>query len=87
MIDGSTPLLIFNRESVRDKSEMSALRVRSLCMIFRCTYGCKFLFIDDNTRPRQANLVDEFLKNEAIERLQREEKSTDLNQSRSYGIT
>ncbi|GFS94278.1 transposable element Tcb1 transposase [Trichonephila clavipes] len=57
------------------------LRVRSVTMtghiyrevileqhvrLFRCTMGAEFLFMDDNSRPHRANIVDECLQSEDV---------------------
>ncbi|GFX28817.1 transposable element Tcb2 transposase [Trichonephila clavipes] len=41
--------------------------------------GAKFLFMDDNTRPPRANIVDECLQSEDITRMDGPAYSPDLN--------
>ncbi|GFT61602.1 transposable element Tcb1 transposase [Trichonephila clavipes] len=37
--------------------------------LFRGAMGAEFLFVDDNTRPHRANIVDECLQSEDITRM------------------
>ncbi|GFX56436.1 transposable element Tc3 transposase [Trichonephila clavipes] len=47
--------------------------------LFRGTMGAEFLFMDDNTRPHRANIVDECLQSEDITRMDFPAYSPDLN--------
>ncbi|GFV60143.1 transposable element Tcb1 transposase [Trichonephila clavipes] len=47
--------------------------------LFRSAMGAEFLFMDDNSRPHRANIVDEFLQSEDIIRLNWPANSPDLN--------
>ncbi|GFX33957.1 transposable element Tcb1 transposase [Trichonephila clavipes] len=47
--------------------------------LFRGTMGAEFLFMDDNTRPHRANIVDECLQSEDITRIDWPAYSPDLN--------
>ncbi|GFW55914.1 DDE_3 domain-containing protein [Trichonephila clavipes] len=45
----------------------------------RLFLGAEFLFMDDNARPHRANIVDECLQSEDINRMYRPAYSPDLN--------
>ncbi|GFU56569.1 transposable element Tcb1 transposase [Trichonephila clavipes] len=47
--------------------------------LFRGTMGAEFLFMDDNTRPHRANIVDECLQSKDITRMEWPVYSPDLN--------
>ncbi|GFW01461.1 transposable element Tc3 transposase [Trichonephila clavipes] len=47
--------------------------------LFRDEMGAEFLFMDDNTRPHRANIVDECLQSEDITRMNCPAYSPDLN--------
>ncbi|GFX72807.1 transposable element Tcb1 transposase [Trichonephila clavipes] len=47
--------------------------------LFRGAMGAEFLFMDDNTRPHRANIVDECLQSEDITRMDWPTYSPDLN--------
>ncbi|GFU50053.1 DDE_3 domain-containing protein [Trichonephila clavipes] len=47
--------------------------------LFRFAMGAEFLFMDDNTHPHRANIVDECLQSEDITRLDWPAYSPDLN--------
>ncbi|GFX00974.1 transposable element Tcb1 transposase [Trichonephila clavipes] len=47
--------------------------------LFRGAMGAEFLFMDDNVRPRRANIVDECLQSEDITRMDWPAYSLDLN--------
>ncbi|GFY36473.1 transposable element Tcb1 transposase [Trichonephila clavipes] len=47
--------------------------------LFRGAIGAEFLFMDDNTRPHRANIVDECLQSEDITRMDWPAYSPDLN--------
>ncbi|GFW68308.1 DDE_3 domain-containing protein [Trichonephila clavipes] len=47
--------------------------------LFRGTMGAEFLFMDDNARPRRANIVDGCLQSEDITRMDWPAYSPDLN--------
>ncbi|GFT79515.1 transposable element Tcb1 transposase [Trichonephila clavipes] len=48
--------------------------------LFWGTIGAEFPFMDNNTRPQSANIVDECLQSEGITRMDWPEFSTNLNQ-------
>ncbi|GFS96934.1 transposable element Tc3 transposase [Trichonephila clavipes] len=48
--------------------------------LFRAAMGAEFLFMDDNARPRCANIVDGCLQSEDITRMDWPAYSPDLNQ-------
>ncbi|GFW76201.1 DDE_3 domain-containing protein [Trichonephila clavipes] len=47
--------------------------------LFLGTMGVEFLFMDNNTRPHRANIVDECLQSEDITRMDWPAYSQDLN--------
>ncbi|GFW15689.1 transposable element Tcb1 transposase [Trichonephila clavipes] len=47
--------------------------------LFRGAMGAEFLFMDDSTRPRHANIVDKCLQSEDITRMDWPAYSPDLN--------
>ncbi|GFW73279.1 transposable element Tcb1 transposase [Trichonephila clavipes] len=47
--------------------------------LFRCAMGAEFLFMDDNTRPHRANIVDECFQSEDITHMDWLAYSSDLN--------
>ncbi|GFS81639.1 transposable element Tcb1 transposase [Trichonephila clavipes] len=47
--------------------------------LFLGAMGAEFLFMDDNTRPQSANIVDECLQSEFITRMNWPAYSPDLN--------
>ncbi|GFX93061.1 transposable element Tcb1 transposase [Trichonephila clavipes] len=47
--------------------------------LFRGAMGAEFLFVDDNDRPHNANIVDECLQSEGIIRMDWPAYSPDLN--------
>ncbi|GFW34052.1 transposable element Tc3 transposase [Trichonephila clavipes] len=51
---------------------------QNLCL-FRDAMGAEFLFMDDNTRPHRATIVDECLQSEDITRIDWTAYSLDLN--------
>ncbi|GFY07272.1 transposable element Tcb2 transposase [Trichonephila clavipes] len=78
MLDGRTPLHVFERGSVtgvRYRDEFLEPYVR----LFRATRGLEFLLMEDNARPHGALLVDEFLESEDIRRTDFPARSPDLN--------
>ncbi|GBM00745.1 hypothetical protein AVEN_150912-1 [Araneus ventricosus] len=78
MLDGRTPLHVFERGTVtgvRYKNEILELYVR----LFRRAVGPEFILMDDNARPHRALLVDEFLESEDIRRMDWPARSLDLN--------
>lgn len=78
MLDGRTPLHVFDGGSVtgvRYRDEVLEPYVR----LFRGAVGPDFLLMDDNARPHRALLVDEFLENEDIRRIDWPARSPDLN--------
>ncbi|GBN95822.1 Transposable element Tcb2 transposase [Araneus ventricosus] len=78
MLDGRTPLHVFERGTVtgvRFRDEILEPYVR----IFRGAVGPKLILMDDNARPHRAPLVDEFLESEDIRRMDWPARSLDLN--------
>lgn len=78
MADGRTDLHVFDRGTLtgqRYRDEILAPYVR----LFRGAYGPNFLFMDDNARPHRAQLVDDYLESENIQRLEWPAMSPDLN--------
>ncbi|GBN53458.1 hypothetical protein AVEN_38562-1 [Araneus ventricosus] len=68
MLDGRTPLHVFERGTVtgsRYRDEILGPYVR----LFRGTVGPAFILKDDNARPHRALLVDEFLESVDIRRM------------------
>ncbi|GBN20743.1 Transposable element Tcb2 transposase [Araneus ventricosus] len=68
MLDGLTPLHVFERGSVtgvRYRDEILEPYVR----LFRGVVGPEFILMDDNARPHRALLVDEFLESEDIRKM------------------
>ncbi|GFV55737.1 transposable element Tcb1 transposase [Trichonephila clavipes] len=55
------------------------VKLEQLVRFFRGTMGAEFLFMDDNTRPHRANIVDECLQSEDITRMGWPAYSPDLN--------
>ncbi|KFM71121.1 Transposable element Tc3 transposase, partial [Stegodyphus mimosarum] len=78
MLDGRTPLHVFDRGSmtgVKYRDEVLVPYVR----LFRGAVGPKFILQDDNARPHRALLVDEFLESEDIRGMDWPARSPDLN--------
>ncbi|GBN43219.1 Transposable element Tcb2 transposase [Araneus ventricosus] len=78
MLDGRTPLHVFERGTVtgvRYRDEILEPYVR----LFRGAVGPEFILMDDNARPHRALLVDEFLESEDIRRMDWPARSPDLN--------
>ncbi|GBM62216.1 Transposable element Tcb2 transposase [Araneus ventricosus] len=78
MLDGRTPLLVFERGTVtgvRYRDEILEPYVR----LFRGAVGPEFILMDDNARPHRALLVDEFLESEDIRQMDWLDGSKDLN--------
>ncbi|GBM20273.1 hypothetical protein AVEN_216685-1 [Araneus ventricosus] len=78
MLDGRTPLHVFERGTVtgvRYRDEILKPYVR----LFRGAVGLEFILMDDNARPHRALLVDEFLESEDIRRMDWPAISPDLN--------
>ncbi|KFM64736.1 Transposable element Tcb2 transposase, partial [Stegodyphus mimosarum] len=74
MLEGRTPLHVFDRGSV------TSVRYRDDVLepyvgLFRGAVGPEFILQDDNARPRRAFLVDEFLESEDIRRINRPARS------------
>ncbi|GFU69498.1 DDE_3 domain-containing protein [Trichonephila clavipes] len=68
MLDGRRSLNVFERGSVT--GVRCSDEVLEPCVyLFRGACGPKFILGDDNARPHRALLVDEFLKNEDIHRM------------------
>ncbi|GBN89464.1 hypothetical protein AVEN_258462-1 [Araneus ventricosus] len=78
MLDGRTPLHVFERGTVigaRYRDEILEPYVR----LFKGAVGPEFILMDDNARPHRALLVDEFLESENIRRIDWPARSPDLN--------
>ncbi|GBL90616.1 hypothetical protein AVEN_219292-1 [Araneus ventricosus] len=78
MLDGRTPLHVFERGTVtgvRYSDEILEPNVR----LFRGAVGPEFILMDDNARPHRALLVDEFLESEDIHRMDWATRSPDFN--------
>ncbi|GBN98117.1 Transposable element Tcb2 transposase [Araneus ventricosus] len=78
MLDGRTPLHVFERGTVtgvRYRDEILEPHVR----LFRDAVGPEFILMDDNARPHRTLMVDEFLEREDIRRMDWPAKSPDLN--------
>ncbi|GBN58951.1 hypothetical protein AVEN_240748-1 [Araneus ventricosus] len=78
MLDGRTPLHVFERGNVtgeRYRDEILEPYVR----LFRGAVGPEFILMDDNVRPHRALLVDEFLESEDIHQMNWPARSPDLN--------
>ncbi|GBO43813.1 hypothetical protein AVEN_192355-1 [Araneus ventricosus] len=78
MLDGRTPLHVFERSTVtgvRYRDEILEPYVR----LFRGAVGPEFILMDDNARLHRALLVDEFLESEDIRRIDWPATSPDLN--------
>jgi transposase len=78
MLDGRTPLHIF------DGGTLTAQRYRDEILepyvrLFRGAIGPEFIFMDDNARPHRAQLVNEFIEGEDIQRMEWPARSPDLN--------
>ncbi|GBM19243.1 Chorion peroxidase [Araneus ventricosus] len=78
MLDGRTPLHVFERGTVtgvKYRDEILEPYVR----LFRGAVGPEFILMDDNARPHRGLLVDEFLKSEDIRRMDWPARSPDPN--------
>ncbi|GBL99184.1 Transposable element Tc1 transposase [Araneus ventricosus] len=78
MLDGQTPLHVFERGTVtgvRYRDEILEPYVRP----FRGAVGPEFILMDDNARPYRALLVDDFLESEDIRRMDWTARYPDLN--------
>ncbi|GBM71182.1 Transposable element Tcb2 transposase [Araneus ventricosus] len=78
MLDGRTPLHVFERGTVtgvRYRDEILEPYVR----LFRGAVGSEFILMDYNARPHRALLVDEFLESENIRRMDLSARSPDLS--------
>ncbi|KFM60351.1 Transposable element Tcb2 transposase, partial [Stegodyphus mimosarum] len=78
MLDGRTPLHVFERGSVtgvRYRDEV----LEPYVSIFRGAVGPEFILQDDSTRPNKALPVDEFLEKEDICQIDWPARSPDLN--------
>ncbi|GBM97580.1 hypothetical protein AVEN_249283-1 [Araneus ventricosus] len=78
MLDGRTPLHVFERGTVTDVRYRDEI-LESYVHLFRGTVGPEFILMDDNARPHRALLVDEFLESEDIRRMEWPARSPDLN--------
>ncbi|GBO45676.1 hypothetical protein AVEN_130191-1 [Araneus ventricosus] len=77
MLDGRTPLLVFERGTVTGVRYRNKILV--LYRLFRGAVGPEFILMDDNARPHRALLVDQFLESEDIRRMDWPATSPDLN--------
>ncbi|GBN43854.1 hypothetical protein AVEN_10997-1 [Araneus ventricosus] len=77
MLDGPTPLLVFERGTVTGVRYRNKILV--LCRLFRGAVGPEFILMNDNARPHRALLVDQFLESEDIRRMDWPARSPDLN--------
>ncbi|GBM58914.1 hypothetical protein AVEN_80714-1 [Araneus ventricosus] len=78
MLDGRTPLHVFERGTVtgvRYRDEILEPYVR----LFRGAVGPEFILMGDNARPHRALLVEEFLESEDIRRVDWPVRSPDHN--------
>ncbi|GBO10113.1 Transposable element Tc1 transposase [Araneus ventricosus] len=78
MLDGRTPLHVFERGTVtgvRYRDEILEPYVRLL----RGAVDTEFILMDDNARPHRAVLVDEFIESEDIHRMDWPARSPDVN--------
>ncbi|GBN46032.1 Transposable element Tc1 transposase [Araneus ventricosus] len=78
MLDGRTPLHVFERGTVtgvRYRDNILDPYVR----LFRGAFGLEFILMDDNARPHRALLVDEFLQSQDTRRMDWPARSADLN--------
>ncbi|GFW46254.1 transposable element Tcb2 transposase [Trichonephila clavipes] len=78
MLDGRTPLSVFERGSVTDVRYRNEFLKPYVCL-FRDACGPEFILMDDNARLHRALLVDEFLKSEDIRRIDCPARSPNLN--------
>ncbi|GFT02226.1 DDE_3 domain-containing protein [Trichonephila clavipes] len=78
MLDGSTPLHVFERGSVIGVRYEEEVLEPYVCL-FRGACGPEFILMDDNPRPHSALLVNEFLDSKDIRRMDWPARSTDLN--------
>ncbi|GBM71614.1 hypothetical protein AVEN_259473-1 [Araneus ventricosus] len=77
MLDGRTPLHVFERGTVtgvRYRDEILEPYVR----LFSFAVGPEFILMDDNARPHRVLPVDEFLEGEDIRRMDWPARSPDL---------
>lgn len=78
MMNARTELHIFAGGTVnaqRYREEILEPHVR----LFRGAVGPEFIFMDDNARPHRSQLVDEFLQEEDIQRMEWPARSPDMN--------
>ncbi|GFV45782.1 transposable element Tcb2 transposase [Trichonephila clavipes] len=68
MLDGRTPLHVFERDSVTAVKNRDEV-LEPYVPLFRGACGPEFFLMDDNVRPHRALLVEEFLESEAIHRM------------------
>lgn len=76
--NGKTELLILIGQT------MNAVRYRDLCLNeivlpFAQNFGDGFILVDDNARPHRAQIVQEFLRENGIERMNWPARSPDMN--------
>lgn len=68
MLGSRTPLHVFDAGTVnahRYRDEILEAYVR----LFRGAFGPDFMFMDDNARPHRALIIDDFLEEENIRRM------------------
>ncbi|GBO37254.1 hypothetical protein AVEN_127362-1, partial [Araneus ventricosus] len=78
MLDGRTPLHVFERGTVTGVRYRDEILEPYVCL-FRGAVGPEFILMDDNARSHRALLVDEFLESEDIRRMDWPARSPDLN--------
>ncbi|GFW08316.1 transposable element Tcb1 transposase [Trichonephila clavipes] len=62
-----------------DRPHLSGCHSGTTCTFVSGRHGAEFLFMDDNARPRRANILDECLQSEDITRMDWPAYSPDLN--------
>ncbi|GFT64785.1 DDE_3 domain-containing protein [Trichonephila clavipes] len=84
MLDGRTPLHVFERGSVivvRNRDQVLEPHIH----FSRGACGPKFILMDDDARRYRVLLVNEFLESEDIPRMDWQARSSDLNVSDALG--
>ncbi|GBM45040.1 Transposable element Tc1 transposase [Araneus ventricosus] len=78
MLDGRTPLHIFERVTVTGVRYRDEI-LEPYARLFRDALGPEFILMDDNARPHRALLANEFQESEDIRRMDWPARSPDLN--------
>lgn len=78
MLDGRTPLHVFERGTVTAVMYREKVLEAYVCL-FRGTVDPEFILMDYNMRPHRTILNDEFLESEDIRRMDWSSITTDLN--------